>query len=415
MRVTTAFNRFLGVRASSVTAVTATHTSVEVQVRLARRNLVCPLCAYRTRRAYDTRRVMSRWRHLDVAGRRCHLVAQLRRLRCPSHGVRVEGVPFATPGSGFTNEMEQFIVWTATAMAWSTAATLCRVSWRTVRAVVERCVPHQVNLAAATGLRRLGVDEISYRRGHKYVTLVIDHDTGAVIWGAKGRTAAVLDGFFDQLGAANTAKIEAISMDFGAPYAKSVREKAPEAHICLDPFHAVALATKALDETRRAEWQIMRRLNPDAAARFKNTRFVLLKNPENLTPAQAKQLRGLKRHGNAIWRAYQLKEAFRQIYANKQLGLEATIRLLDAWIARAQRSRLPEFVKLAKTIRTRMDEVANTWIHGITNARNEGTHSKIRAVTARAHGYHSAESMLNMINLCCGPTPIPGPHPTPQP
>ena len=411
MRVTTAFNRFLGLHASYVTAVTATRDSVEIEVRLARRNLRCPHCDYRTRHVYDTRPAPSRWRHLDVFGRPCHITARLRRVQCPTHGAHVEAVPFASARSRFTADMERLILWSAATMAWSSAATLWRVSWRTVRAIVERAVPGRVDLKNATGIRRVGVDEISYRRGHKYVTLVIDHDTGAVIFGAKGRTAAVLDTFFDQLGVENTARIEAVSMDFGAPYAKSVREKASNAHICLDPFHAVALATKALDETRRTEWQTMRRVDPDTAARFKHTRFVLLKNPENLTDAQTKQLRGLKRHGNAIWRAYQLKEAFRQIYANKNLGLEATIGLLEAWIARAQRSRLPEFVKLAKTIRTRMDEVANTWIHGITNARNEGTHSKIRAVTARAHGYHSAESMLNMINLCCGPTPIPGPHP----
>ncbi len=413
MRVTTPFNRLLGLAATWVQAVAFEPGQVVVTVRLARRRLVCPVegCGFSTRSVYDHRPCPTRWRHLDVCGRPLYIAANLRRLRCRQHGVKVEAVAFARPGARVTRDFENLIVWCAASMDWTAASVLCRVSWRTVARVVERVVPTKVDLARLDGLVRIGVDEISWKRGHKYLTLVIDHDTGRVIWGAKDRSAKALAAFFEDLGDDATARLEAISMDFGAPYAKAVRDKAPNAAICLDPFHAVALATKALDDTRRQQWQTMRQEDPEAAAAFKGSRFVLLRNPTNLTDAQSDQLARFRRAGGAIWRAYQLKEALRSIYAAHDLSLDESIDLLNAWIDRAQRSRLEAFVRLAKTLRLRRQEVVNTWIHGITNAVNEGTHSKIRAVFGRAHGFPRAESALAAINLTCGPTPIPSPHP----
>lgn len=413
MRVTTAFNRLLGLAATWVQAVAFESDRVVVTVRLARRRLRCPVegCGYSTRSVYDRRKKPSRWRHLDVCGRPLYIQADLRRLRCRRHGVKVEAVPFARPGARVTRDVENLIVWCAASMDWTAASVLCRVSWRTVARVVERVVPTKVDLARLDALVRIGVDEISWKRGHKYLTLVIDHDTGQVIWGAKNRTAVALEAFFDDLGDDATARLEAISMDFGAPYAKAVRDKAPQAAICLDPFHAVALATKAFDETRRDQWRAMRAEDPDAAAVFKGSRWVLLRNPDNLTDTQTDQLRRLRRAGGAIWRAYQLKEALRAIYAAHDLSLDESIDLLNAWIKRAQRSRIPSFVRLARTLRLRRQEVVNTWTYGITNAVNEGTHSKIRAVFARAHGFHRADTALAAIHLTCGPTPAPPPHP----
>ena len=337
VRVTTAFNRLLGLSATWVQAVTLKPEAITVTVRLARRRLNCPTedCGFSTRAIYDRRRDPTRWRHLDLCGRPLYIEAKLRRLACPHHGVHVEAVPFARPGARITRDYENLIVWCAASMDWTAASVLCRVSWRTVARVVERVVATKVDLARLEDLVRIGVDEISWKRGHKYLTLVIDHDTGQVIWGAKDRTAVTLEAFFDELGEVATKKLEAISMDFGAPYAKAVRAKAPQAAICLDPFHAVAMATKALDETRRDQWRTMRAEDPDTAAKFKGSRFVLLRNPENLTDTQAKQLRRIRRAGGAIWRAYQLKEALRSIYAAHDLSLDESIGLLDQWIARA--------------------------------------------------------------------------------
>ncbi|MBP7406636.1 MAG: ISL3 family transposase [Candidatus Microthrix sp.] len=306
MRVTTVFNRLMGLPATRVRAVNFQPDQITVTVRLTRQKLECPDCKYSTRASYDQRPKPSRWRHLDMCGRLVVIECSLRRVRCPNHGVRLEAVPFARPGTRVTRDVENLVVWCAKTMDWTATSVLCRVSWRTVNRIIERVVPTTADLSRIEGIVRIGVDEISWKRGHKYLTLVVDHDTGQVIWGAKGRRAVTLEAFFEQLGPDKTAQLEAISMDFGAPYAKATRENAPNAAICLDPFHAVAMATKALDDTRRDQWREMRKVDPDAAKTFKGTRFVLLKNPEKLTDTQTVQIAAIKRAGGRIWRAYKL-------------------------------------------------------------------------------------------------------------
>jgi transposase len=257
----------------NVVAVEFLATMVVVTVALRRRRLVCPHCAYKTRWRYDTRPVDSRWRHLDLGTWHLELRASLRRLRCPTHGVVVEAVPFARPGAHLTRDLDDLLAWLATRMDKSSVARLCRVSWRTVGRACERVVETELDPDRLNGLFRIGVDEISWRKHHKYLTLVVDHDRGKVIWGAKGRDALTLDAFFDDLGPERSSQLTAVSMDLGPAYLKSVRAEghAPQATICLDPFHVVALATKALDEVRRPIWQQLRQLLDPAIATFPTT------------------------------------------------------------------------------------------------------------------------------------------------
>ena len=135
-------------------------------------------------------------------------------------------------------------------------ARLCRVSLRTVGRACERVVATGLDPGRLDGLFRIGVDEISWRKHHRYLTLVVDHDRGKVVWGAKGRDSATLDEFFDELGAHRAGLIEAVSLDLGPAYLKSVRAEghAPQAVVCADPFHVVKLVGDALDEVRRDLW-----------------------------------------------------------------------------------------------------------------------------------------------------------------
>ncbi|MGC8472762.1 MAG: ISL3 family transposase, partial [Acidimicrobiales bacterium] len=183
----------------------------------------------------------------------------------------------------------------------------------------------------------VGVDEVSWRKGHSYLTLVSNHETGRFVWGAEGKDAATLDGFFDELGAKASAAITAMSMDMGPAYEKSARADghATKAIICYDPFHVIKLVTDALDKVRRATWQEMRTL-PDktAAKRFKGARWALLKNPTDLNDDQAATLRKLKRQGGALWRAYALKEALRAIFAGDLSEQDVAV-LLDRFCSKA--------------------------------------------------------------------------------
>src|SRR5207244_2357436 len=374
------------------------------------------LCPFTTRARYDTRPVSSYWRHLDFGTATVVLCAGLRRIDCPEHGVLVEAVPFARYRSGFTRDFEDVTAYLATKTDKTTIARFLRIDWDTVGRVCERVVATELNEDRLDALVNIGVDEISWRKHHKYLTLVTDHTRRKVVWGKEGKDTATLDAFFDDLGPDRAAAIEAVSMDMGAAYAKSVRadDHAPQAVVCIDPFHAVKLVTEALDVERRKAWNELRHGgNPAAAKKFKGARWALLKNPGNLTDDQAATLRKLKRRGGDIWRAYTLKEAFRAIFAG-DLDTDTVAELIDRWISRASRSRLPAFVKTAKTIRKHRDGILAAIRLGINNARAEGLNSLVRLIIRRARGFHSADAALSLVMLACGPITLRLPHEQPN-
>lgn len=412
MRASAVFNRLLRLGAVNVTDVEWTDTTVMVTVRLRRRRLVCPHCRFTASTAVDVRPGLSSWRHLDLGVWRVEVRCRLRRLRCPDHGVVAEGVPFARPGAHLTSDFDDLLAWLATRMDRTAVARLCRVSWRTVGRACERVVADGLDPGRFDGLVRIGVDEISWRKHHRYLTLVVDHDRARVVWGAPGRDSATLDQFFGQLGPERSARIEAVSMDLGPAYLKSVQGDghAPQAIVCADVFHLVKLVTEALEEVRRGLWQTLRRLPGDRWARdFKGARWALLKNPEDLTEGQATQLAKLKRSRGGIWRAYEMKEQFRAIFAGDLEPAEA-IELLDRWIARTLRCRLAPFVKAAKTMRDRRGIIVNAIEAGISNGRVEGLNTKVRLLIRRAYGFHSAEAALALVMLACGPIDLQLPH-----
>lgn len=412
MRVTTAFKRLLRLPGVNVVSVDFRPAAVVVTVALRRRRLVCPCCAYSTRARYDTRPVDSSWRHLDLGAWRLEVRAGLRRLACPTHGVRTEGVPFARTGSDFTADFEDLVGFLATTTDKTAVCRLVRIDWDTVGRIISRVMDTGLDPGRLEGLFQIGVDEVAWRKGHRYLTLVSDHRRRKFVWGAEGRDTATLDGFFDELGTERSAAIEAVSMDMGPAYARSVATQghAPQAVICYDPFHVVALATKALDTVRRQVWQELRQL-PDqqVARRFKGARWALLKNPPDLTDAQAATLRKLRRRGGELWRAYTLKEALREVFAG-DLGEQDVALLLDRFCSKASRSRLKPFVTLAETIRKHRGGILAAVRLGVNNARHEGLNARVRLITKRAYGFHSAKAALALIMLTLGPVEHVLPH-----
>jgi transposase len=399
-----------------VSGVSLDGRRVLAQVRLRARRLACPLCPFTTRARYDTRPAPSSWQHLDFGAATVVVFAYLRRLDCPDHGILVEAVPFARYRSGFTRDFEDVAAFLATKTDKSTIARFLRIDWDTVGRICARVVATNLDQNRLDGLVTIGVDEISWRKHHKYLTLVTDHTRGKVVWGSAGKDTATLDAFFDDLGPARAAAIEAVSMDMGPAYAKSVRAQghAPHAVVCVDPFHAVKLVGEALDVERRKAWNELRHGgDPVAAKKFKGARWALLKNPTNLTDDQAATLRKLKRRGGDVWRAYTLKEAFRAIFAG-DLDPDAVAELIDRWISRASRSRLPAFVKTAKTIRKHRDGLLAAIRLGINNGRAEGLNNVVRLIFRRARGFHSAEAALALVMLTCGPITLQLPHERPN-
>ena len=387
----------------TVTDVRFCADAVVVGVRLRSRLLRCPWCAFTTKARYDTRGVPSTWRHPDLAARRLRISADLRRLYCPVHGVITEGVPFARPGSRFTRDFEDLVGWLATTMDKTALARLVRVDWDTTGRIIERVVgrPARPGPAAAPVPGRVEVD---WRKGHSYLTLVSNHETGKFVWGREGKDAATLNHFFDDLGADHAEAIQAVSMDMSPAFRKSVSTHAGQAVICYDPFHVVALATTALDKVRRQVWQELRKLpDQDIARRFRGARWALMKSPSNLTDHQAGTPPAKSNAAVAIsWRAYSLKEPLRAVFAGDLTEADVGV-LLDRFCARASRSRLAPFVTLARTIRKRRAGILAAIRLGITNARHEGLNRRVRLIVNRAYGFHSANAALGLIMLTLGP------------
>ena len=464
MRVTAAFSRLLRLPGVWVRKVRFEPDRVVVEVALRRRLLVCPECGYPTRARKDKRPVDSVWRHLDLGIWRLEVRCRRRRLWCPVHGARTEGVPFARPGSEFTCDFECLVAWLATRTDKSTIKRMLRIDWDTVGRIVKRVCDAELDAGRLDDLYDIGVDEVSWKRQHKYLTLVVDHQRRQVVWGCEGSGQAAADEFFDELdppphdvaapehakqpraasepaimvpfgpcptvpaghgipGAwlqsgleiepaifARAGRLRAVSLDMGPGYAKSVREHAPQAIVCIDPYHVVQLANQALDEVRRAYWNELRSLgDQEAAKRFKDSRWSLLKKPEKLTDEQATTLARIKTAGGEVWRAYTLKEAVRGIF-EPGLNLDDVEILIDRLLSRLARSRLEPFIRLGKTIRKHRDGILAAIRLGINQGRTEALNNQVRLITRRAYGFHSAKAALALVLLTCGPITLHLPH-----
>jgi len=348
---------------------------------------------------------------LDAGTAKVFVEAAVPRVRCAEHGVVVAHVPWARHGAGHTLAFDQSVAWLATQCSRTAVTALMRIAWRTVGAIVARV---WADIEAAgdrfEGLRRIGIDEISYKRGHRYLTVVVDHDTGRLVWAAPGRDKATLQAFFDLLGEQRCCLITHVSAD-GAPWiADVVSRRCPDAVQCADAFHVVKWATQALDQVRREAWAAARhsgqtrprgreRLSTGQARRLRRARYALWKNPDRLTTHQRDTLDWIAKNDPRLHRAYLLKEGLRYVFALKgAAGIDA----LDRWLSWARRCRIPAFVQLARRISAHRDRIHAALEHDLSNARIESANTKIRLITRIAFGFRSPDSLIALAMLSLG-------------
>jgi len=339
-----------------------------------------------------------RWRHIDMGFATCELVADAPRVTCRAHGVTVAQVPWARHDSAFTRAFEDLVVFDAIVSSKLAASRRYGVSWRAVDNMCVRVATEALGrVDLLEGLVAVAIDEVKYKKGQRYLTVVCDHLTGRVIWAATGRTKATVGQFFDALGDERAARLQFVTCD-GAEWTRTVvTERAPEAVVCLDTFHLIGWATKALDEVRREEWNTLRRTGGAVAAKeFKGLRWMLLRNWENLSSKQKGTIRDLERANQRAFRAWQLKEELRDIMS---MPLAVARRALDDWLSYASRSRLAPFVKLARTIRHYRASIEATLEWKITNGISESNNAAIGRIRSAARGFHDPESFITMIML----------------
>jgi len=387
----------------------------------------CGVCRRRCP-GYDRGEGRRRWRSLDLGTIVAVLEADAPRVRCPEHGVLVAAVPWARHGAGHTRFFDDQVAWLAVSCSKTAVTELMRIAWRTVGAIITRVAADAMTgVDPLAGLRRIGIDEISYKKGHRYLTVVVDHDSRRLVWAAAGRDTHTLRRFFDLLGAQRSEQITHVSADAADWIAEVVAERCPNAVRCADAFHVVAWATEALDEVRRQAWNDARTLarseprrgrgrpRADAAPRpghdraraLKNARYALWKNPEHLTDRQVDKLAWIAKTDPRLHRAYLLKEGLRYVFAVKgPAGKEALAR----WLCWAARCRIPTFVALGKKIRKHRAAIEATLEHELSNALIESTNTKIRLLQRMAFGFASADALIALAMLALGGfrPPLPG-------
>jgi transposase len=378
----------------------------------------CGRCRRRGR-GYDEGRGRRRWRGLDLGTVTAFVEADSPRVNCPVHGVVVAHVPWARHDAGHTLGFDQTVAWLATVTSKQAVTELMRIGWRTVGAIVARVwADTGGRVDRFAGLARIGIDEISYRRGHLFLTVVIDHDTGHVVWVGVGQSKATLQKFFDAVGPDRCRQITHVSADAAAYIADTVATNCPEAVQVADPFHVVKWANDALGELRLQAWRDARRAlraNPrrrgrpgkndpphagaDLVKGLSRARYALWKNPQNLTTRQQAKLEWIANTDPRLFRGYQLKEGLRTVF---KLPLDEAADTLDRWCRSAAASRIPQFVDLQRTIRRQRTPILAAIEHGLSNGRTEAVNTKIRLRTRMAFGFKDPHALIAVIMLSLG-------------
>ena len=401
----------------------------------------CPFC-HKHCKYYDSQSTLPRlWRGLDWGGILVEIESHTHRIDCPVHGVLVADVPWAYPGSGFTKDFDLTVGWLATYLPRSTVSEYMRIDWETV----GRCVHRTLNDIEPERSRRLdnlvniGIDETSYRKGHRYITVIVNHDTNTVVWAAQGHGKGVLTQFYRQLTPKQLSSIRVVTGDGAKWITECVNEFTPDCERCVDPFHVVEWAMEALDEVRREVWReaYNEALQParehpgkkgrpkadDAGAamvkaarakaeEIKNSAYALGKAPEHLTENQQAKVAMIAENNSRLYRAYRMKETLRLLLKIRDAD-EAEAEL-KRWLWWASHSRIKAFRELYQKIKRHRGHILNTIRLGMSNARIEATNNKIKLIIRKAYGFRNIQNMLDMVYLVCSDLKVPLPNRKPK-
>jgi len=404
MRMETFIKKALGLKAHRVVQVEESETGdLAVWIdRVGRRRLQCGRCGRQTARSAPTRRPVRRWRDLAMRTQAVTLLYAPYRVWCPRCGLHVERVPWADPWQRVTHALARAVAELARELHWAAVATHYRLNWKTVAQIVEATVLWGLAHRRWPPLHILGIDEVSRRKGQQYLTMVYDLQRGRVVWVGRDRTRATLDRFFAWLGPRRVRTIHTVCSDMAAAYGEAVRAHLPHATHVIDRFHVSQHLSRALDEVRRQTW---RALTGRARVTWKHTRFLWLRNPENLRRTERTRLSSLLRLNAPIVRAYLLKEDLRRFWAYRATSWAQAH--FTQWLWRAAHSRLAPIQLVARTLRRHRAGILAWTRLRISNGALEGMNNKVKIISHRAYGFSTSWAYIANIYHCCAALPLP--------
>lgn len=364
----------------------------------------CSQC-YRVASGYD-RLKERRFRFIPLWGFKVEFVYRPCRVQCPNHGIVVEHMPWADGKSPICEPFKIFLAYWAKFLSWQGVARHFQVTWQNVFESVEYAVEYGLKHRVLDNIRAIGVDEIQYRVGHKYLTLVYQIDAGCrrLLFVGKDRTAKTLLRFFYRF-KNYTHQIKAVCSDLWKPYLKVIKRKLPNAVHILDRFHVAQYLNEAVDETRRQEMAQLKRDGFQAI--LEKSRWCLLKNKKNQKPSQLARLSDILRYNLKTVRCYLLKELLQQIWMYKSHW--GAKRFLKVWLMRAMRSRLPEIIKVAKRLRKHQELLLNYFSvkERLSNGPVEGMNLKVKLTMRKSFGFRCFKTIELALYHTLGQLPMP--------
>ena len=353
----------------------------------------CPCCGESGLKAHDT--ITKTWRHLNFFQHEAYLTAKVPRVKCSECGVRLIGVPWAKPGSGFTLLFEALVMTLAKAMPVKTVAEFVGEHDTRLWRIIHHYVDQSRSEADYSEVSEVGFDETSSRRGHDYVSLFVDLNGPRVLYATEGKDSSTVARFKKDLITHGGAEenIGQMCCDMSKSFIKGVKENFPAAELTFDRFHIMKIINEAVDQVRRDEQKTHLELA--------KSRYVWLKNPGNLNQNQKETLSSLmlKKLNLKTSRAYQIKLNFQEIFNQSPDVAEG---LLKKWFFWATHSRLQPIIDAARTIKRHWNGVLQWFQSQITNGVLEGINSLIQAAKARARGYRTNRNLITMIYLIAG-------------
>lgn len=365
-----------------------------VEVEVAPRANGRPLCSGcgRAGPTYDRAAQPRRFEFVPLWGITVYFVYCMRRVNCRGCGVKVERVPWAEGKSPTTIEYQWYLARWAKRMSWKEVAEAFCVSWDRVYEAVKHAVSWGLAHRDLSGIEAIGVDEVQWHRGHQYQTVVYQLDEGRkrLLWIGPDRTAKTLLRFFRWLGKKRTAELQFISSDMWQAYLKVIAKKAGHALHVLDRFHIMQRMNKAIDQVRAAE---VKQLKADGYEPvLKNSRWLLLKRPENLSDRQAAKLAELLQYNLKSIRSHLMKEDFQRFWEYWSPGWAG--KFLDQWCTRAMRSKIDPMKKMAKMLREKRELILN-WFRAegkLSAGIVEGFNNKLKLITRKSYGFRTQEA-----------------------
>jgi transposase len=377
---------------------------VEIVAR-AHSKAICSGCG-RRRPGYDTLE-SRKFEFVPLWGIRVFFVYALRRVYCKRCGVKVEAVPWAEGKHTLTKTYMQFLATWAKKLSWQEVAGIFQTSWEKVFHSVEWAVEWGLEHRDMSNIRSIGVDEVLWQRGHKYLTVVyqIDTECKRLLWVGKDRTIKTLLRFFRTFGKERSAKLRFVCSDMWKPYLKVIAKKAGQAIHVLDRFHIAMHMNKAIDEVRAKETREMKAKGMTPI--LTHSRWCLLKRPENLTANQEIKLADLLRCNLKTVRSYLLKEDFQFFW--KYISPHWAGVFLDRWCKRTMRSRIEPMKKVARMLRSHRELLLN-WFRArktISSGVMEGLNNKLKLTTRKSYGFRTFRAAEIMLYHTLGALPEP--------